>query len=86
MAIPPLPTDKELDVYIKTRYALMGIDISVLPENEPAAPMDQARVLSSARSTLRQDGEIAAYLTNQQADVPTFYPVPFAQWTGALDG
>jgi hypothetical protein len=62
MAIPPLPTDQELDVYIKTRYAL--------------------RVLSSARSTLMQDREIAAYPTNQQADVPTFYPVPFAQWTG----
>jgi hypothetical protein len=85
MAVQP-PTDEQLDVYIKTRYALMGIDISVLPENDPSAPMDQARVLTSARSTIRQDAEIAAYPTDQQADVATFFPVQFATWTGALDG
>ncbi|WP_329109598.1 hypothetical protein OG792_12530 [Micromonospora sp. NBC_01699] len=85
MAVPPAPTDQELDVYIRTRYALLGIDISVLPENDPAAPMDQERVFASARSVIRQDPVIAAYPTDQQADVPTFYPVQLAQWTGALD-
>jgi hypothetical protein len=81
LAVPPPPTDAELDVYIRTRYALMGIDISVLPENDPAAPMDQARVMSSARSTIRQDAAIAAYLTDQQADLAVLYPSPFARWT-----
>ncbi|MEV4625058.1 hypothetical protein AB0J90_02035 [Micromonospora sp. NPDC049523] len=85
MAVPPAPTDQELDVYIRTRYALLGIDISVLPEDDPAAPMDQARVFSSARSVIRQDAVINAYPTDQQADVPTLYPVQLAQWTGALD-
>lgn len=81
MAVPPPPTDAELDVYIRTRYALMGIDISVLPEDDPAAPMDQARVMSAARSTIRQDAVIAAYLTDQQADLAVLYPAPFARWT-----
>ena len=28
---PQPPTDAELDTYARTRYALLGIDISVLP-------------------------------------------------------
>lgn len=84
MAVSP-PTDEELNAYIKIRYALLGIDISVLPENDPVAPMDQARVLTAARSTIRQDAEIAAYPIDQQADLATFYPVQLAQWTGAID-
>lgn len=79
MAVPP--TDEELDTYVRTRFALMGIDIGVLPENDPLAPMDQVRVLASARSTLRQDALIAAYVPDQQADLAVLYPAPFAAWT-----
>jgi hypothetical protein len=80
MAVPP--TDEELNVYILTRFALMGIDISVLPASDPSAPMDQARVLTAARTTLRQDAEIAAYTPDQQADLAVLYPAPYAKWTG----
>jgi hypothetical protein len=84
VAVPP--TDDELNAYIMTRFALMEIDISVLPKDDPTAPMDQTRVLSSARSTIRQDVEIAAYLTDQQADLAVLYPAPFARWTGVYPG
>lgn len=80
MAVPP--TDEDLNAYILTRFALMGIDISVLPASDPSAPMDQARVLTAARTTLRQDAEIAAYTPYQQADLAVLYPAPFAKWTG----
>src|SRR4051794_20264747 len=56
---PPPPTDAQLDTYIKTRYALLGIDISVLPVNAPDAVMDQQRLLSNARSILRTEVAIA---------------------------
>ena len=53
--VPPAPTDEELNTYILTRYALLGIDISVLPESDGDAPMDQERLLANGRSILRQD-------------------------------
>ena len=57
MAIPA-PTDAELDALAQSYWALLGIDISVLPENDPTAIVDQARCLSNARSTLRAEGPI----------------------------
>jgi len=80
-AITP-PTDAELDSYIRIRYALIGIDLSTLPENDPAAPMDQARVMANARSTIRQEVDYADYVPDQQAHAAVLYPAPFAVWTG----
>jgi hypothetical protein len=81
VAVTP-PTDAELDALARTYWALLGIDISVLPENDPAAVVDQARCLSSARSTLRSEVEITQFTgLDDQADIAVLYPAPFAEWT-----
>ena len=78
---PASPTDAELDAYILTRYALLGIDISVLPKSDPDAPMDQARLLEHARLILRQDVEAANFEIDSQLHLPVSYPAPFKAWT-----
>jgi hypothetical protein len=78
---PPEPTDAELDVYIKTRYALLGIDISVLPENDEDAPMDQRRLLQNGRQILRQEVEAANFKIDPQFSVPMPFPAQFRAWT-----
>jgi len=78
---PPEPTDEELDRYILTRYALLGIDISVLPESDPDAPMDQERLLENGRSILRQDVEAANFVIDPQFNLPVPHPAPFIAWT-----
>ncbi len=78
---PPSPTDADLDAYILTRYALLGIDISVLPESDPDAPMDRARLLEHARLILRQDVEAANFEIDSQLHLPVSYPAPFGAWT-----
>ena len=79
--IPPQPTDEELDRYIRTRYALLGIDISVLPESDPEAPMDQERLLANGRGILRQDVVAADFEIDPQFHLPTPHPAPFVAWT-----
>ena len=79
---PPAPTDDELDTYIRTRYALLGIDISVLPEDDPAAPMDQTRLLANGRSIIRQDVVAADFEIDPQFHLPVPHPAPFTAWTG----
>ncbi len=78
---PPSPTDDELDAYILTRYALLGIDISVLPEDDPDAPMDRERLLENGRSILRQDAEAADFVIDPQFHLPVPFPAPFVAWT-----
>ena len=78
---PPVPTDEELNTYILTRYALLGIDISVLPESDEDAPMDQERLLENARSILRQDAEAANVELDPQFNLPMAFPAPFTGWT-----
>ncbi|HEV7757955.1 MAG TPA: hypothetical protein VGO78_03160 [Acidimicrobiales bacterium] len=86
MSTVPPPTDAELDALAKTYWALLGIDISVLPVDDPTAVVDQARCLSSARSTLRGEVPITEYAgLDAQADIAVLYPAPFAEWT-ELDG
>ena len=81
MAVSP-PTDAELDALAKTYLALLGIDISVLPVDDPTAVVDQARCLSNARSTLRSEVGITEFAgLDPQADVAVLYPAPFAEWT-----
>jgi hypothetical protein len=77
---PPQPTDDELDRYIRTRYALLGIDISVLPVSDSDAPMDQERLLANGRSILRADAEAADFEIDAQYTVPQPYPAPFTAW------
>ena len=77
---PASPTDEELDRYILTRYALMGIDISVLPESDPDAPMDRRRLLANGRSILRQEVEAADFTIDPQLHLPQLYPAPFSAW------
>jgi hypothetical protein len=63
--VPP-PTDAELDVLARTYWALLGIDISVPPVDDPTAVVDQTRCLSSARSTLRGEVPITEYAGLEQ--------------------
>ena len=78
---PPPPTDEELDALIRTRYALLGVDISVLPESDEDAPMDQERLLANGRSILRQDVVAADFEIDPQFNLPVPHPAPFTAWT-----
>jgi len=82
---PPTPTDDDLDRYILTRYALLGIDISVLPVSDPEAPMDQERLLANGRSILRQDVVAADFVIDPQFHLPVPHPAPFVAWTEESD-
>lgn len=79
---PESPTDQELNAYIITRYALLGIDISVLPESDPEAPMDQSRLLENARLILRQEVVAADFEIDPQFHLPVPHPAPFTAWSG----
>jgi len=79
--VPPTPTDDELNTYILTRYALLGIDIFVLPEADENAPMDRERLLANGRSILRQDVEAADFEIDPQFNLPVTHPAPFTAWT-----
>jgi hypothetical protein len=78
---PRDPTDEELDRYILTRYALLGIDVSVLPEEDAEAPMDLARLLENGRTILRQDVVAADFEIDPQFNLPVAHPAPFTKWT-----
>lgn len=77
---PAAPTDEELDAYILTRYALLGIDILVLPESDEEAPMDRERLLRNARSILRQEVTAADFEIDPQFNLPVPHPAPFTAW------
>lgn len=83
---PATPTDEELDRYILTRYALLGIDISVLPQSAPDAPMDQERLLANGRSILREDVVAANFEIDPQFNLPAPFPAPFVAWTAEDHG
>lgn len=80
-AAPDPPTDEELDAYILTRYRLLGIDVSVLPEADEDAPMDRARLLENGREILREDVEAANFRIDPQHILPVTFPAPFVAWT-----
>jgi hypothetical protein len=68
-------TDEELDRYILTRLEIVGVDLSVLPENDESAPADRIRVLRSARSFLRSTVPAIAELRIQPEDaLPALFP------------
>lgn len=82
---PPPPTDDELDRFIRTRYALMGIDISVLPVTDEDAPMDQQRLLRNGRSILRAEVDAADFQIDPQHHLPQPFPAPFTAWVDEED-
>ena len=84
-AAPATPTDEELDRYILTRYALLGVDISVLPASDPDAPMDRERLLANARSILRDDVKAADFHIDPQHVLPMPFPAPFTAWTDGVE-
>jgi hypothetical protein len=53
VADPAIPTDAELDAFIAFRLGMLGIDLSVLPVDDPNAPVDQASCYETMRNTLR---------------------------------
>lgn len=76
-------SDEALDAYILTRLALAGVDLSVLPEDDPNAPADRRRVLSGARRFLRSTpGAIAGFAMDPQEVAPVLYPAGLAPRLG----
>lgn len=68
-------TDQELDAWILTRLRMAGVDLSVLPEDDPQAPADRRRVLAGARRFLRgTPGAIAGFPMDPQETAPAMYP------------
>jgi len=77
----PPPTDAELDVHIRARLQALGIDLSVLPADDPDAPADQVRVLASVRALLRGTiPTIVAWQVDTQAVPPVLYPAQSTAW------
>jgi hypothetical protein len=81
LAIPTTPTDAELDAYILFRFGMLGIDISVLPFDDPDAQVDQVSVLQGCRSALRQSLQLLEYELDQQKHIATYYASPQSAWT-----
>lgn len=72
--IPEL-TDDELDAYIHGRLKMAGVDLSVLPEDDSAAPADRKGILASARRFLRSTpAAILAFEPEVQRVPPALYP------------
>ena len=83
MATTIPPTDAELDAWIHARLRLIGIDLTQLPADDPAAPADQTRVLASLRGFLRTTVPVVSgFAPDVQRHPPVLYPAPFAAWTG----
>ncbi|MCG8468933.1 MAG: hypothetical protein MJB57_12135 [Gemmatimonadetes bacterium] len=74
-------SDDELDAYIEARLKLLGVDLSVLPEEDEDAPADQRRIMASARRFLRSTpGAIADYALDPLGPPPTIYPSEVRAW------
>lgn len=72
-------SDAELDAYILTRLRSVGVDLAVLPQDDPSAPADQRRVLLSARRFLRSTpSAILAWEPDPQRVAPALYPAALA--------
>lgn len=76
---PPRPpsdlTDDELDIAIRARLELLGVDLSVLPLDDRTAPADQLRILASARRFLRTTPQaIADFALDPHEGAPLLYP------------
>lgn len=88
---PPIPqelTDEELDAYIRVRLRQAGVDLGVLPQDDPDAPADQRRILEGARRFLRTTPPaLLAFAPDVQSVAPTLYPAALgARLREARDG
>ena len=81
-------SDERLDAYILARLELAGVDLSVLPEDDPDAPADRKRILASARRFLRSTPPaILDHAMEVQEVPPVMYPAALAGRTRvAADG
>ena len=80
---PSDPTDAELDAWILARLESAGVDLSVLPEDDPDAPADRRRILASARRFLRTTPPALLALEMDVQDVPpVMYPAELQGRTG----
>lgn len=76
-------TDAELDAYVLARLKALGVDLSVLPEDEEGAPADRRRILRSARRFLRRTlPAIADFEIDPQEVPPEMYPAELRGRTG----
>ncbi len=74
-------TDEALDAYIRTRLVLLGVDLSVLPDDDEDAPADQRRIMASARRFLRSTpGAIADFAFDPMGPAPAIYPAGLNAW------
>ena len=72
-------SDEELNSYISTRLKILGVDLSVLPEDDEDAPADQKRIMESARQFLRNTPRaIIEYYMDPQEVPPEMYPAALA--------
>lgn len=76
---PQEMSDEELDAFILARLKAAGVDLSVLPENDPDAPADQRGILAGARRFLRgTPPAILAWDPDPQVLAPAMYPAALA--------
>ncbi len=76
-------SDEALDEYILRRLELLGVDLSVLPVDDPDAPADRTRILASARRFLRSTpGAIAEFPFETTGPPPAIYPAGLTTWGG----
>jgi len=83
LAISP-PTTEEIDALIRIRLRMLGVDISVLPENDPSAVIDQTRVLQQCRSAMTDTAAISRYYLDAEEYPPVLYPAPQTAWSEVL--
>ena len=75
-------SDEELDAYILGRLRMLGVDLSVLPEDDRDAPADRSRILRSARQFLRSTpAAIADFELDAAGPPPVMYPAEHVPWT-----
>jgi hypothetical protein len=74
-----MPPDDELNTYILTRLKILGIDLSVLPADDASAPVDQKRILDSARRILKNTVPAVSDYSIEGEDLPPIlYPAALA--------
>ncbi|MEU9291275.1 hypothetical protein AB0D57_43325 [Streptomyces sp. NPDC048275] len=89
------PTTEQLDAYVRTRLALAGFDLSLLPEvfDADTGVPTRGQVVASLRSFVASTpGAISGWTppadspaSAQQASPPLIYPSITEAWTGKVD-
>lgn len=80
-------SDEELNRYILARLESLGVDLSVLPEDDPDAPADRRRILRAARRFLRDTpSAITAFELEPDEAPPVLYPTELRARRRDTDG